>query len=33
LNLERAKQVANPDAEKENDPETEDMSTWSVDGS
>lgn len=33
LNLERAKQVANPDAEKENDPETEDMSTQSVDGS
>lgn len=34
LNLERAKQVANPDdSDKESDPETEDMSTWSVDGS
>lgn len=34
LNLERAKQAANPDdSVKENNPETEDMSTWSVDGS
>lgn len=34
LNLDRAKQVANPDDPvKENEPETEDMSTWSVDGS
>lgn len=34
LNLERAKQAANPDdSVKENNPETDDMSTWSVDGS